>query len=124
MVLRELYSKIYGLHEPGKGHGNHLDLVAMSNKEGHWELGPLPRRMKDYYTFKIWDMFHLSWAEWVDQPRYIVEYQLTLAMRDMESKLNSNRKQIDEIDEMIKAGKLDAKMRDHFVSLVNTKNKW
>lgn len=121
VVLRELYVKVYELIEGGKEHGNHLDLVAMTNREGHWQLGPLSRRMEDYCTFKIWDKYHLSWSEWVDQPRYIVLHQLKQAMKDVEEQLMNSKRQIDEIDNMIKSGKLDPKMREQFVALAMSK---
>lgn len=122
VVLRDLYLQIFGLIAPGKSLGNSLDLIAMTNREGHWQSGPLSRRLRDYREFKIWDQFKLSWNEWVDQPRYMVEQQLEMAIKEIEREASKMSKAVAEVDRMIKEGKLESKMRDQAISMMTKNN--
>lgn len=116
VVLRDLYMKVFGLTDTVGLLGNSLDLITMTNREGHWQSGPLSRRMRDYHEFKIWDYFKLNWSQWVDQPRYMVEAQLEMAIKEVEKDSAAKNKAINEIDQMIKEGKLDSKLRDQLVA--------
>lgn len=117
VVLRDLYLQAFGLADPTKLHGNSLDLIAMTNREGHWQSGPLSRRLRDYREFRIWDYYKLNWSEWVDQPRYMVEQQLADAIREIEKEGLAMTKAINEVDLMIREGKLDKSLRDQYISM-------
>lgn len=121
VVMRELYVKMFQLEDPSTIRGNHSDLIAMTNKEGHWQCGPLPKRMKDYETFKIGDKFRLSWTEFVNQPRYMVEMQLEQAMKSMEAEAGELARQIKVIDDMIAKGTLDGSARDQMIAALKVK---
>ncbi len=119
--MRELYTKIFNLEDPNKIQGTHHDLIAMTNREGHWQCGPLPKRLRDYRIFKIKDKFGLSWTEFVNQPRYMVEYQLELALKEVESETNELNRQIRMIDEMIAQNKIDPASRDTMIAALKAK---
>lgn len=97
----ELYLSLFGLHDPTKKFGNALDLVCMTNKEGHWRQGPLPRRMEDYRLCKIKDRYGLSFDEWIDRPRYEVEYMIDLCLRENERDAVATGQHLDHVNQLM-----------------------
>lgn len=83
-VLRELYVKLFELHDPKYLRDDPLDVVTMPNKEGHMDqCGPLASRNLDYRICKIKDKFGYNFSEWVDLPRYEVFLQMDIALKEI-----------------------------------------
>ncbi len=101
-MLRSVYMEIFGLHEPTKLRKNALDLVTMTNKEGHWRLGPIPRRLEDYRVCKIKDRYGMSWNEWVDNPHYLVEFMIDSCLRENLAEAQEKAGQLAQIEELMK----------------------
>lgn len=106
-ILRQAYVEMFSLHAPGKKTGSALDVITMTNKEGHSHLGPMSARMLDYRTCKIKDKFGMSWSEWVDQPRYMVEEQIHIAVREINDELRIAKQTDDLLAQLRKAGMSD-----------------
>lgn len=103
-VLRKAYIEMFDLHSNMARTDTALDVITMSNKEGHSHLGPMSARMLDYRTCKIKDKFGMSWSEWVDQPRYMVEEQIHIAVREINEELKIARQTNEMLDQLRKAG--------------------
>lgn len=101
--------------------GTALDVVTMTNKEGHWQLGPLSKRMMDYRVCKIKDKFGLSWTEFIDQPRYVVLEQIEIALREIAEDSTRASSENDMVDALLKQYNLGPEMRGDLLSILRKK---
>ena len=122
-LCRELYLSLFELHDPTKKLNNALDLVLMTNKEGHWRQGPLARRMEDYRLCKIWDRYHYNFDDWIEQPRYRVEYQIDICLRENERDAITSGQQLDQVQALMQKFNLPVDKVGEVTAIVKGSNK-
>lgn len=120
-MLRDLYVKLYQLHSERGMTNTALDVITMTNKEGHWQLGPLSKRLQDYRICKIKDKFGLSWTEFIEQPRYMVLEQIEIALREIAEDASRANDESNVIDTLLKQYNLGPEVRGDLLNVLRKK---
>ena len=83
MVLRELYETIFEISDLDND-DEPLAIIAMSDKEGLWELGPRARLIREFHLYRVREHF-CDWNSFLALPKHETDFMINM-LRDIEIK--------------------------------------
>ena len=93
IYLLEEYLHNFGIVDLDNPLTSPLALVELHDKEGLFELDLESKRMDDYLMYRVWDSFHVSFNEFIAQPRYRLERMLSKLRPALKARLEALAKE-------------------------------